>query len=250
MRPPRGFGLPESPRDRLIFALDVDHIDEAERWVKLLSPHVGMFKVGPRLFTSAGPLIVDLIHGMGSAIFLDFKFHDIPDQIAGAAREVARQRARLFTVHALGGPRMIEAVTRGLASTTIIPGTFPPICLAVTLLTSHNREELDQIGLSGTIEDQARRLACLAIDAGAGGIVCSGHELAALRPLLPDGTVFVVPGIRFADDATGDQVRVMDARSAVRAGATWIVVGRPIRDAPDPVSAAVRIVDEIAEAES
>ena len=246
--PPHGLGHPVTPRDRLIFALDVDHLDEAERLVKLLAPHVGMFKIGPRLFTSAGSLVVDLVHGMGSSVFLDFKFHDIPDQIAGAAREVARQRARLFTVHALGGPKMIAAVTRSLRSMTIIPGAPPAVCLAVTVLTSHTQEDLEGLGLKGPVIEHAVRLAGLAVGAGAGGVVCSGHELAALRAHLPASTLFVVPGIRFSDDDVGDQVRVMTARRAVEGGASWVVVGRPIRDARDPVAAAQRIVDDIAEA--
>ncbi|MEL6187315.1 MAG: orotidine-5'-phosphate decarboxylase [Myxococcota bacterium] len=244
----QGLGLPQSPRERLIFALDVDHLDDAERLVKDLAPHVGMFKVGPRLFMSAGSLVVDLVHGLGSSLFFDFKFHDIPDQISGAARELARQRARLFTVHALGGRRMISAVTRSLRSMTVIPGAYPPVCLAVTILTSHSQEEMESLGLTGPVVDNARRLARLAVDAGAGGIVCSGQELAHLKPALPEGTVFVVPGIRSADDEVGDQVRVMTARKAVEAGATWVVVGRPIRDAKDPVAAAQRIVEDIAEA--
>jgi orotidine-5'-phosphate decarboxylase len=229
----------------VIFALDVDTLDEAERLVKRLAPHVGMFKIGPRLFTSAGSLVVDLVHGMGSSVFLDFKFHDIPEQIAGAAREVARQRARLFTVHALGGPKMISAVTRSLASMTLIPGALPPVCLAVTLLTSHTQADIEMLGLQGPVIDNARRLAKLSVEAGAGGVVCSGHELEALRGLLPESTLYVVPGIRFEHDEVGDQVRVMTARRAVEAGATWIVVGRPIRDARDPVAAAKRIVDDI-----
>lgn len=244
----KALGLPESPRDRLIFALDVDHLDEAERLVKQLAPHVGMFKIGPRLFTSAGSLVVDLVHGMGSSVFMDFKFHDIPDQIAGAAREVARQRARLFTVHALGGPKMIDMVTRNLRRATLVPGAFPPICLAVTLLTSHDPAELAQLGFDGPVLDHALRLAKLAVGAGAGGVVCSGHELSALKAALPEGTVFVVPGIRGPDDAIGDQARVMTAKKAVEAGATWVVVGRPIRDAKDPVEAAQRFVADIAEA--
>ena len=244
----KGLGLPETPRDRLIFALDVDHLDEAERLVKELAPHVGMFKIGPRLFTSAGSLVVDLVHGMGSSVFLDFKFHDIPEQIAGAAREVARQRARLFTVHALGGSKMIEAVTRGLRSMTVIPGAYPPVCCAVTILTSHSQDELHSLGFKGTVLEQAHRLARIAVAAGAGGVVCSGQELEILRPALPPSTLFVVPGIRAAGDTAADQVRVMTARRAVEAGATWVVVGRPIRDAKDPAGAAQRIVDEIAEA--
>lgn len=242
-------GLPQSPRDRLIFALDVDTLDEAERQVKQLAPHVGMFKVGSRLFTSAGSLVVDLVHGLGSSVFLDLKFHDIPDQIAGAAREAARQRVRLFTVHALGGPKMIRAVGRQLSAATLVPGAFPPICVAVTLLTSHDDDELKEIGFDGAVSEHALRLAELAVGAGAGGVVCSGQELAALKPALPEGTVFVVPGIRMPEDDMGDQARVMTAKAAVEAGATWLVVGRPIRDAKDPVAAAQRFVADIAEAE-
>lgn len=245
---PDALGLPKTPKDRLIFALDVDTLDDAERLVKKLAPHVGMFKVGPRLFTSAGSLVVDLIHGLGSSVFLDFKFHDIPDQIAGAAREVARQRARLFTVHALGGPKMIQAVAKDMQSTTLVPGAYPPLCVAVTLLTSHDTEELRQIGFDGPVLDHATRLAKLAVRAGAGGVVCSGQELGSLRAELPEGTVFVVPGIRSPDDDVGDQVRVMTAKKAVESGATWVVVGRPIRDAKDPVAAAQRIVADMGEA--
>lgn len=242
--------MPTSPRDRLIFALDVDSLDEAERYVKQLAPHVGMFKIGPRLFTSAGSLVVDLVHGMGSSLFMDFKFHDIPDQIAGAAREVARQRARLFTVHALGGPKMIHAVTRSLRAATLVPGAYPPLCLAVTILTSHSPDELSALGLEGPVTEHAKRLAKLAVDAGAGGVVCSGHELSVLKPHLPEGTAFVVPGIRSPQDDIGDQARVMTAGAAVAAGATWVVVGRPIRDAQSPVAAAQRIVDDIASVEA
>lgn len=231
-----------------MFALDVDHIDEAERLVKLLAPHVGMFKVGPRLFTGAGSLVLDLIHGLGSSTFLDLKFHDIPAQIAGAAREVARQRVRMFTVHALGGARMIRAAITELAQMTLIPGSPPPLVLAVTILTSHAEEELSTLGFSESIEQQVQRLAGLAVQAGAPGIVASGHELTALKPQLPDQTVFVTPGIRAPGEDVGDQSRVMTAREAVEAGATYVVVGRPIRTAPDPVAAAQRIVADIEKA--
>ncbi len=245
-----GHVLPKSPKERLIFALDVDHIDEAERLVKLLAPHVGMFKVGPRLFASAGSLVLDLINGMGSSVFLDLKFHDIPASVAGAAREVARQRVRMFTVHALGGARMIEEVQRELTQMTLIPGAPPPICLAVTVLTSHAQEEVEALGLREPIVVVAERLARLAVDSGAQGIVASGHELAALRPALPESTVFVTPGIRGPQDDIADQTRVMTARRAVEAGATYVVVGRPIRQAKDPVAAAQRIVDDISMADS
>lgn len=246
----RSFGhqLPSEPKDRLVFALDVDHIDEAERLVKPLAPHVGMFKVGSRLFTSAGSLVLDLIHGMGSSIFLDLKFHDIPAQVAGAAREVARQRARMFTVHALGGARMIQAAIKELAQMTLIPGSPPPLVLAVTVLTSHSEEELATLGFSDGVERQAQRLAKLAVEAGAQGLVASGHELQALAPIVPKETVFVTPGIRAPGEDAGDQSRVMTAREAVEAGATYVVVGRPIRTAANPVDAAQRIVADIEKA--
>jgi orotidine-5'-phosphate decarboxylase len=239
---------PKEPKDRLIFALDVDHIDEAERLVKVLAAHVGMFKVGPRLFTSAGSLVLDLIHGMGSSVFLDLKFHDIPAQVAGAAREVARQRARMFTVHALGGPRMITAAIDELAQMTLIPGSPPPIVLAVTLLTSHSEQEVRDLGFASPLQEQATRLAKMAVEAGASGLVASGHELKALRQVVPASTVFVTPGIRTPGEDVGDQSRVMTAREAVEAGATYVVVGRPIRTADDPVEAAQRIVSDIEKA--
>lgn len=243
-----GHALPTEPKDRLIFALDVDHIDEAERLVKALAPHVGMFKVGPRLFTAAGSLVMDLVHGMGSSVFLDLKFHDIPASVAGAAREVARLRTKMFTVHGLGGPKMVHAVLRELSQMTLIPGLPPPIVLGVTVLTSHSQEEIEALGFSEPIAQIATRLAKSAVGAGAGGIVASGHELSALKAALPEGTIFVVPGIRSASDDVQDQSRVMTPKEAVEAGATYVVVGRPIRLAKDPSEAAKRVVDEISQA--
>jgi len=236
---------PTTARDRLVFALDVDRLEEAQILVKKLAQHVGMFKVGPRLFTNAGSLVFDLIHGMGSQVFLDLKFHDIPAAVAAAAREVARQRIKMFTVHAMGGPKMIREVGRRLMETTLVPGNEPPICLGVTLLTSHTPEDVAELGFSRGVEDQVLHLAKLAVGAGAGGIVASGHEVGALRAALPERTMFVIPGIRRAGDATGDQSRIMTARDAIQAGATYLVVGRPIRDARDPVAEADALVEEI-----
>lgn len=239
---------PSTPRERLIFALDVDRLDEAERYVKMLAAHVGVFKIGPRLFTSAGSLVFDLIHGMGGHIFLDMKFHDIPASVGAAAREAARQRVKMFTVHALGGGRMIQAVQQKLMESTLVPGMPPPMALAVTILTSHSEDEVRALGFNGPIVDHAERLARLAVKNGAQGIVASGHELPRLRAALPESTVIVTPGIRDPSDAGSDQTRVMTAEEAVRAGATYIVVGRPIRDARDPVAAAERIVEQITRA--
>lgn len=239
---------PSAPRDRLIFALDVDDLDEAEQLVRKLAPHVGLFKVGPTLFTGVGPLVLDLIQGMGAGVFLDLKFHDIPATVGAAAREVGRQRVKMFTVHALGGRRMIQHAAAELTRMTLIPGVPPPLVLAVTLLTSHTEEELAEVGLSAPLIDHSVRLAKLAVTAGAGGVVASALELPHLREALPPQTIFVTPGIRGASDAVGDQSRVVTAKEAIEKGATYIVVGRPIRDAVDQVEAARRIVDEIAEA--
>lgn len=239
---------PTTPKERLVFALDVEHIDEAERLVKQLAPHVGMFKVGPRLFTGFGGLVLDLIQGIGSSCFLDLKFHDIPETVAGAAREVARQRVRMFTVHALGGSAMIKRAVSELATMTLIPGVPYPQCIAVTILTSHSAVELDELGIPRDVGSQVERLAKLAMAAGASGVVASGHEIAALRRILPEDTVYVVPGIRGQNDQKQDQARVMTAKEAVEAGATYLVVGRPIRLAKDPADAAKRFVDEIASA--
>lgn len=239
-----GSRQPRTPKDRLIFALDVDHYDDAERLVKLLAPEVGMFKVGPRLFAAAGAQVLSLIHHHQKEVFLDLKLHDIPESVAGAVREIARQRVAMFTVHGLGGPKMIRALLSELSQMTLIPGVQPPICLAVTVLTSHAESDLAALGFQEPLVDLVKRLGKLALDAGAGGLVASGHELSVLRPLAKDA-VFVVPGIRGPNDVIGDQSRVMTAKEAVEAGATWVVVGRPIRNASDPVAAARRIVSDL-----
>ena len=247
---PYGHSMPREPKERLIFALDVDTIEEAERLVKILAPHVGIFKVGPRLFTSAGPLILDLVHGMGAELFLDLKFHDIPATVAAAARQVARRRVKMFTVHGLGGGRMFDAITRELGEMTLIPGSAPPLILAVTVLTSHSQDELRALGFERPLPEITLHLASESIAKGAGGIVASGHELALLRPNLPEETVYVCPGIRGPDDAQGDQSRVMTAKEAIEAGATYLVVGRPIRLSSDPAAAAQRFIEDIARAEA
>lgn len=236
---------PATARDRLIFALDVDDLDSAERYVRRLVEHVGTFKVGSTLFTAVGPLVIDLIHGMGASVFLDLKFHDIPATVAGAAKEASRRRVKMFTVHSLGGRKMITQASNELLRTTIVPGVPRPIVLGVTVLTSHEEGELQELGISGPIADLSARLAKLAVDSGALGIVASAHELKRLREELPRYTTFVIPGIRGANDARNDQARVMSAKEAIEAGATYLVVGRPIRDAQNPADAAKRFLDEI-----
>ena len=239
----------KSPKDRLIFALDVGDLDSAERLIGEVAPHVGMFKLGSQLFTSVGPMVLDLVYGMGAEVFLDLKFHDIPATVGRAAREAARLRTKMFTVHALGGPKMIQETAQTLMQMTLVPGMEKPIILGVTILTSHSRDDLEAIGIQGPLEDASRRLAKLAVENGAEGIVASAQEVPMLRELLPADTVIVTPGIRPTGDAHGDQSRVVTPGKAIAAGASYLVVGRPIRDAKNPAEAAQRIVDEIGEAE-
>lgn len=236
-----------SPRDRLIFALDVDELETARSLIRSLAPSVATFKIGPVLFTRHGPEVVALVRDHGGAVFLDLKFHDIPETVAGATREATRLGVRMLTVHALGGHTMIGRAAAELSRLTVVPGVPRPMVLAVTVLTSHSEADVAALGLPGPIPATGLRLAQLALGAGAHGLVASAHELAHLRSALPPGTVYVCPGIRGPDDAHGDQTRVMGPREAIAAGATYLVVGRPIRDATDPAGAAQRILEAIAE---
>ena len=240
---------PRTPKDRLIFALDVGDLETAERLINQVAPHVGMFKLGSQLFTSVGPMVLDLVYGMGADVFLDLKFHDIPATVGLAAKEAARLRTRMFTVHSLGGAKMIRQAAKALQSTTLVPGVEKPMILGVTVLTSHSPEDLEALGISGPLHETSKRLAKLAVESGAEGIVASAQEVPMLRDFLPPETVFVTPGIRPAGGDHGDQSRVVTPAKAIEAGSTYLVVGRPIRDASDPADAAKRIVDQIGEAE-
>ena len=237
--------VPAAAKDRLIFALDVDDIDLAEHFVRRLAPHVGAFKLGPQLFIGAGPLVIDLVRGMGAQVFLDLKFHDIPATVAAVAQQVSRMRVRMFTVHALGGRAMIRRAAQEIRRTASVPGLPQPLLLAVTLLTSLNELDIEDVGLTQPLQAQSERLARLAMASGAHGVVASPKEVAFLRTVLPPDTVYVTPGIRASTAPTDDQARVMSAREAIEAGSTYLVVGRPIRDAPDPVAEARRIVGQI-----
>jgi orotidine-5'-phosphate decarboxylase len=222
-------------RNRICAALDVPDIASAVDLAGKVAGHVGMLKVGLELFAAHGPAAVEAVRGFGLPIFLDLKLHDIPQTVESAARGVARLGVQLLTVHASGGAEMVAAAKRGLGSS----GTK---LLAVTALTSLGPEELDAVGLS---RDAVPRLAKLAVDAGADGVVCSPQEVAALRALFGLGPLLVVPGIRPAGAAMGDQRRAGTPKEAVRAGASYLVIGRPIKDAPDPAAAADAIVNEL-----
>jgi orotidine-5'-phosphate decarboxylase len=216
--------------DRICAALDFPAWQRAEPFARAIAPAVGMLKVGLELFTAEGPAAVRAAAALGRPVFLDLKLHDIPATVEGAARSAAATGAALLTVHAAGGAEMVRAAVRGAG-----PGVR---VLAVTVLTSLDAAALEAIGLEGPPEAAVVRLARLAVGAGAGGIVCSPHEVAQVRAAVGAGPLLVVPGVRPAGAAKGDQARVATPHEAVRAGADVIVVGRPLRDAPDPVGAA------------
>ena len=217
-------------QNRICCALDFASWSEAEPFARKIAPHVGLLKVGLELFTAEGPSAVRAAAALGRPVFLDLKLHDIPNTVEGAARSAAATGAALLTVHASGGPEMIRAAVRGAGSGVRI--------LAVTVLTSLDGAALERIGLAGPPESAVVRLAKLAVEAGAGGLVCSPHEVAAVRAAVGPGPLLVVPGVRPTGSALGDQARVATPEVAVRAGADVIVLGRPLRDAPDPAAAA------------
>ena len=225
-------------RDRLIVALDVPKADAARALVDRLAGRVGLFKVGSQLFTAAGPDIVREIVTRGEKVFLDLKFHDIPNTVAGAVASAARLGVSLVDVHGLGGGAMVEAAVGALPAM----GTR---LLAITVLTSHDEDTLDEIGVNGTMLDSVRRLAVLAKEAGADGVVASPHEVALIREACGSDFLIVTPGIRPAGAARGDQSRAATPGAALAAGADYLVVGRPITEAPDPAAAADAIVREM-----
>ncbi len=225
-------------RDRLIVALDVPNPDAARALVDGLAGRVGMFKVGSQVFTAAGPDLVREIVTRGEKVFLDLKYHDIPNTVAGAVASAARLGVSLVDVHGLGGSAMVEAAVGALPAM----GTR---LLAITILTSHDEETLGEIGVKGTMVESVRRLAVLAKEAGADGVVASPHEVALIREACGSDFLIVTPGIRPAGSATGDQARAATPAAALAAGADYVVVGRPITEAPDPAAAADAIVREM-----
>lgn len=225
-------------RDRLIVALDVPKADDARALVDRLAGHVGLFKVGSQIFTAAGPELVREIVGRGQKVFLDLKFHDIPNTVAGAVASASRLGVSLVDVHGLGGRAMVEAAAGALPAM----GTR---LLAITILTSHDEDTLDEIGVNGSMAESVRRLALLAKEAGADGVVASPHEVAIVREACGSGFLIVAPGIRPAGTAQGDQARAATPAAALAAGADYLVVGRPITEAADPTAAADAIAREM-----
>ena len=227
-------------KDRLIVALDVSSAAQARRIVQGLGDAATTYKVGKQLFTAEGPELVRDLVASGRDVFLDLKFHDIPNTVAGAVRSAAELCVSMLTVHTSGGSKMLKAAVEAAAQSAA-----KPMVLAVTVLTSFTDDDLQEIGVPATVLNQALRLGALARAAGCGGLVASAKEVAELRRELGEGFAIVTPGIRPAGSAAGDQARIVTPRDAIAAGATHLVVGRPILEAPSPSQAASDIVREI-----
>lgn len=239
--------MPANPSRRLILALDFDRLAPALRLARRLYPRVPFFKIGSQLFTAEGPEAVRRIAalGRGVSIFLDLKFHDIPNTVAGAVAAAAELPAvRMVNVHALGGTEMMRAAAEALRGRK-----NSPLLLAVTVLTSMDAAQLRRVGVAGPPASRVVKLAKLAQAAGADGVVASPQEVAAIRKACGRKFVIVTPGIRPASAARDDQSRIATPGQAIRAGADYLVVGRPITAAGDPLAAATAILAEIANAQ-
>jgi orotidine-5'-phosphate decarboxylase len=237
---------PASPADRIIVALDGMDSARALAFAAAL-PDLRWVKVGLELFTAAGPAVVHALRGEGKRVFLDLKFHDIPATMAGACRASARLGVQLLTVHACAGQEALRAAALGAAEGAAAAGLDPPTLLAVTVLTSWDPARFArELACDEPLADRVARLAALAAAAGVGGCVCSPHEVASLRAAHPAPFALVTPGIRPAGSASGDQARVMTPAAAIAAGASQLVIGRPITAAADPVAAFARCCADLA----
>ena len=227
-------------RDRLIVALDVPGAAQARQIVHDLGETVFTYKVGKQLFVAEGPQLVHELVSSGRKVFLDLKFHDIPNTVAEAVRSAAELGVSMLTVHAAGGSKMLRAAAEAASQSQA-----KPLILAVTVLTSLSDSDLQEVGVSGNVLSQVLRLGALARAAGCGGLVASAQEAGELRRELGEGFAIVTPGVRPSGADVGDQARVVSPRDAIAAGASHLVVGRPITQAKDPARAARDIVAEI-----
>ena len=235
----------DAAREALIVALDHPDADEARHCARALRGHAGWVKVGMTLYYAEGPAIVREMRSLGFRVFVDLKLHDIPHQVEGAARTLTRVGADMFTVHASGGSAMLGAAVRGAAGAAAKFGVARPSVIAVTVLTSLDDAGLEAIGVARPAAEQVQLLAELARGAGCDGVVCSPREAAAMHELLGPDALIVTPGVRPAGVDAGDQARTATPAEAIAAGASHLVIGRPITAAADPAAAAREIVKEM-----
>ncbi|MCX5887328.1 MAG: orotidine-5'-phosphate decarboxylase [Proteobacteria bacterium] len=232
---------------RVILALDVDTIDQARDLVSHLAPSFRIFKVGYQLFTHYGIQALEMVKGLGGEVFLDLKFHDIPETVARACEEATRHRVKLFTIHALGGKEMIKRAAEQTKMAAEKFGVTKPLVLAVTVLTSLNQEQIREVGIDLPLKDSIIRLAQLAQEGGADGVIASAQEAALIKENCGKSFLVIAPGIRPAFASAHDQKRIATPRAAFEAGADYIVIGRPITQAKDPVEAAKKLIEELRE---
>ncbi len=236
---------PASPKDRIIFALDVEHFHEALHWVTLLKDRVGIFKVGKQLFTHSGPKVIDMICQKGQKVFLDLKYHDIPNTVAKAGEEATKHQVAMFNLHALGGFEMMRKTVEASRAISKSLNLSRPIILAVTILTSMDEEGLKEVVIQGPLIDEVGRLSLLAQKSGVDGVVASPQEIGIIRQRCGKRFLIVTPGIRHPSDKKDDQKRTLTPREAIEAGADYLVIGRPIKEAKDPIEAVQKIVEDI-----
>ena len=235
-----------SAKERLVLALDVDDFKKAEKLVNKLSDYVGVFKIGSQLFTAEGTKVVNMVNKGGGKVFLDLKFHDIPNTVARAVEVVTKLGVYIFTIHTSGGYKMMKAAAEATVKTSLALGISKPLVLGVTLLTSINQEILEkEIGIKKRLKEQVVNLAKLAQAAGLDGVVASPQEIKEIRAACGEDFVILTPGIRPAGKSSDDQKRVMTPQEAIKLGADFLVIGRPIRNAANPVEAAKEILREM-----
>ena len=235
----------EEARNKIIFALDVHGLEDIDQWADKLAGKIGMFKVGKELFTSCGPAAVKAVQRHGGQVFLDLKYHDIPNTVASAMLEAAHLGVQLTNLHALGGGEMMETAANAVHKE--FSAADRPRLLAVTILTSSTVETLRQVGIEHSVQDMVVRLARLAKASGMDGVVASPLEIGLIREACGQDFLIVTPGVRPAFASVDDQKRVMTPAEAVSSGADYLVIGRPIAKAADPVLAVECIAAEISE---
>ena len=232
-------------KNPIIVALDVPSAEQALKLAEQVAPAVGAFKIGKELFVSAGPDIVKRVRATGASVFLDLKFHDIPNTVAKAVAAATRLDVQMLTIHTSGGGEMMRAAEKSAQDTANALGRLAPLVLGVTVLTSSDANTLAEIGCQTNVGHQVERLATLAVKSGLRGLVCSPLEIADLRQILPPEIQLVTPGIRTGAEKADDQKRTLSPREAIQAGASWLVIGRPIYAAENPRLAAEKILESI-----
>jgi orotidine-5'-phosphate decarboxylase len=233
-------------RNPIIVALDVPSAGQALKLAEQVAPAAGAFKIGKELFVAAGPDIVRRVRATGACVFLDLKFHDIPNTVARAVAAAARLDVQMLTLHASGGGEMMRAAEKAAQETAKTLGRPAPLVLGVTVLTSSTDATLAEINVKADMKTQVAHLAQLAVNSGLRGLVCSPLEIAVLRRILPPDIQLVTPGIRTGAEKADDQKRTLTPREAMQAGASWLVIGRPICAAENPRAAAEKILESLA----